>query len=226
MELEMDNQHGNIEELLYKTAYAFGFLLGDGYLGYLPRKHAIQYTVSFTCRDGECLLRVRDELSKIFPEIKLLFETYKKGQYVLQSQRRDMWEFFTAPTEFKQIIPQVYFSAPKEVQREVIAGLMDADGCCEEFKQGNSWKYKIVFSNQKLEIIKGLSGLLRLVGCKVGELKANVEYTGKWQYRISPNIYDFANNCYFHCERKQARLERFKQLRCASETMHTPSLRG
>jgi intein/homing endonuclease len=144
----------------------------------------------------------------------------------LQSARSDVWDFFTGPTEFKQVIPQVFFSAPRGVQLEVIAGLMDSDGCCEEGKYGGSWRYKVVFSNSKLEIVKGLAGLMRLCGCRIGVLKSNIEYTGKPQYRISPNIYDFAQNCYFRCKRKQERLERFKELRCASETSSTAPSRG
>lgn len=222
----MGNQHGNIEELLYETAYAFGFLLGDGYLGYIPRDHAEQFTVSFTSGDAECLYRVHGQIKGIFPEVKLLCGEYRKGQYVLQSQRRRLWDFFAGPTECKQVIPQVFFGAPKEVQKEVIAGLMDSDGCCEEFQQNGYWKYKIVFSNSKLEIVKGLASLCRLNGCAVGALKSQIQYTGRPQYRLSPNIYDFARNCYFRCERKQARVERFKQLRCASETAYAAPSRG
>lgn len=220
----MDNQHGNIEEL-FKSAYAFGFILGDGCLHLGTDRN---YTISFGCGDMECVEKAMLQITDIFPSAKpCASEDKRRGKmYSIRYHDPALWAFFAGPTEFKQIIPQAFFSAPKEVQRELVAGLMDSDGCCEEYEQNGYWKYKVVFSNNKIELAKGLGGIWRLLGVKVGELKSSIEYTGKPQYRLSPSIYDFARECYFSCQRKQERLERFKKLRCASETTNAAPLRG
>jgi intein/homing endonuclease len=222
----MGNQHGNIEELYYHCAYAFGFVLGDGCLSYYEPRNA--YSLRFGCGDTECLERVMLQILDVFPGKAMCPGQDNRGRkyYDIQIAGREVFDFFAGPTQWKQVIPQEFFSAPKEVQQELVAGLMDSDGCCEEYQQNGYWKYKVVFSNNKLELIKGLAGLWRLLGVSAGKLKETIEYTGKPQYRLSPNIYDFARECYFHCKRKQERIERFKQLRCASETTNVAPTSG
>ncbi len=224
----MDNQHGNIEDELYSIAYAMGFFLGDGSLCFHAARNA--HTLSFECADKECIARTADQIQMLFPAQHLSVARYEReGRQPTWHLRACGWEvsnFFAGPSEFKQIIPQAYFSAPAEVQLELIAGLLDADGCVEEFKQDGRWKWKVVFSNNKLDLITGLAGLLRLQGVGVGKLKEQINYNGSKTYRISPRLQEFAAKCYFRCERKQARLDRYKVLRCASETADAAPLRG
>jgi hypothetical protein len=220
----MDDQQGNIEKI-YECAYAFGFILGDGSLFVTGDG---KYVLSFGCADKECVHRTMLQILNVFPEKNpnVSTKTVNLEQTCIRFNGVETWLFFAGPTEYKQIIPQCFFSAPLEVKQELIAGLMDSDGCIEYFKQNGYEKFKVVFSNNKLELVKGLAGLWRTMGVEAGQIKTSIEYTGKPQYRLTPNIYSFAHRCYFRCERKQERLERFKKLRCASETTNTAPTSG
>lgn len=211
-------------EQLSRTAYSIGFILGDGYLQhYSAVKKGKRYP--FQCihvgkPDLDVVERVRDEIEATFGVKYAVFkQTLASGLpfYNLRAYRRDVFDFFAINTRYKAEIPKFFFSAPKDIKRDLIAGLMDSDGHISQSTQKNWWQIGFGMTNR--EIVSGAANIMRSLGVKVGQIGECQQGDYRLFYRIRPNIRSFIEaGCYFHAERKTERLKAWESHVLGSET--------
>lgn len=206
----MDNQQDEFAEL----AYSVGFFLGDGTL-YCAKSRG-SYQVRFEKPDLECLQKVSGQMAKVFgnggnisSRQRPSWRTGKMGVEVHQLIvcSRDAHDWLASATLMRRVVPSEYFSMPVGVQKEVLAGLMDADGSAEVSKLGY---VTIRFTNCELPLIDGVRGLAESIGIPCGEVVPDLRHK-RVNYRMTLNTRSFAEKMYFCSERKNARLQAYRK---------------
>ena len=120
---------------------------------------------------------------------------------------RALHDWLAVNTHMRTRFPQEYFEAPRAVQQEVLAGLMDSDGSAELAKTGY---LTCRFTNSNLEIINGVRGLARVLGIDTGDVIPDFR-AARTGYRMTLRTEHFAKKAYFCIERKQARVRAYLQ---------------
>lgn len=206
----MDNQQDEFEEL----AYSVGFFLGDGSLYCAKTRRSFQ--VRFEKPDLECLEKVSAQLAKVFgnggniySRQKASWRTGKLGvvthQLVVCSREAHDW--LAVNTLMRSRLPDVYFSSPAEIQREVLAGFIDSDGSVEVSKAGYT---TVRFTNCELAIVGAVRGLAENLGIPCGDVIQDLRHK-RVGYRMTLNTKSFAESVRLTSQRKEARLEAYRE---------------
>lgn len=207
----MDNQQRNV---LDDIAYSVGFLLGDGCLYADPFNG--DYRIQWATMDVECLERIKAEMETDRP----ISPIPGKNASLLSIYCHEMWRAFVDMTGYKKLVPEYYFDSDKEVVLDVIAGMLDSDGSIKErkiqhdLKTGSKeyWNYALEFYNNEPGLIHGFTKLCKIAGIRTNNVRQYTTQSGKIGYSVSVVLRDFVKHGgYFHCKRKQARLDRFKE---------------
>lgn len=122
----MDNQQGKGSNDLFQLAYTVGFWLCDGHLS----ASGGQYRIGFTKQDEEPLNKCAIELLQVFGRELRVYQYWYPPRlpiYKGQLTSRDVHDWFLSCTHAKTIVPQEFFTAPDEIQRELLAGFLDGD---------------------------------------------------------------------------------------------------
>jgi len=215
-------------------AYSVGFFLGDGSLSNAPftstrnGKTYFHNDVVFVCSDKEPIERVQFQLENVFGKKYSITErTLKSGilHWRITAHKRDIFDWFSVNTNWKNEVPGYYFSASKEVKKELIRGLMDSDGHCAEFTDNGNKRWTVGFSNNKIEIINNCAALMQMVGIKVGKIAEGHKKGYRTTYMIRPNPRSFhESGMFFYASRKQEKFDRYVEHVIGSETLRaTPS---
>lgn len=206
---------GNQQVELDKLAYSVGFILGDGSLFVTAKGARI---TDFGCSDEECVERSLLSIFDVFGSGHFYSTLDKRGNYQvrgMRTTRKDVFDWFYFNTVGKTEIPRYYFGASIEVQKELLAGLWDSDGCVSFSKNGERNQYRAEFVNKKLQLVEGAATLLRKLGVRVGAITTMEKVGYANTYKIRPNITDFAQRMRLYCKRKQGRLDAYLE---SSET--------
>uniref|UniRef100_A0A6M3JC95 Putative homing endonuclease n=1 Tax=viral metagenome TaxID=1070528 RepID=A0A6M3JC95_9ZZZZ len=233
----MDNQQGNLSfndmtmRILNTIPYAIGAFLGDGnariHTG--DATHGSGYRVCVECSDYEVPSLFIKEVNSLFGTtyiVKNRKNRYSTLMFQAITSRKVIYDLFVSLTKFRTEIPEEYFSAEREVQAELIAGLMDTDGGVSYHEKSD--RYQLGFWNTEKVIVSQLTFLMQRFGVKVGSLGVDIKYPKKDLYRITPNIRSFIDSgLYFKVGRKSDRLKSYLTKVNASETMYaTPLTKG
>lgn len=214
---------------LSRCAYSVGQVLGDGHIqSYRVQKKGKWYPLQMVrigTEDRDALERVRDEVEAVFgPKYAIMdYRVLKSGKvfYQVHLYRRDIFDFFAINTAMKTKIPDMYFSAPDAVKKELIAGLLDSDGYVSHRKFANHEQWIVGFANTKRELVEGMAALLKSLGVKVGKIGETTKGEYRVVYRIAPNIRSFVEaGCYFRVARKAKKLNDCLDYMLGSETMY------
>lgn len=202
----MDNQQGNVLE---RIGYSVGLILGDGCLYSDPLNG--DYRVTITLQDKECLERVVRELGEASRPIK---RHWKAAAWELTYYSKVMCQGWRELTDNKTVVPYYYAleEASKEARLDVIAGLLDSDGSIKQRFVKENWNYELAFYNGEFKIVDAFTGLLKLCGIRVTRVRQYTTQSGRPGYDVGIVLKDFVEGGgYFHCQRKQERLENYKQ---------------
>jgi len=205
-------------EQLSLTAYSVGCILGDGCFQQYSEKYEngkwySRKNIQIAKRDKDVIARVRDEIEKVFGVRYSIFKrcpTNKTNSdiYHLRVGRKDVFDFFSINTNYKAKIPEFYFSAKKNIKRELVAGLMDSDGYITVSTIKQYTQYQLGFSMTNRDIVAGIANIMRSLGVKVGKLGEYNKGQYRTMYGINPNIRSFNDaGCYFHSKRKSGRIK-------------------
>lgn len=232
--ISSEKHDADFQEQLWSVAYTMGFFLGDGNLhSYTAQKNGKWYPlqcVRFGKPDLDALQRVQDEIANVFgARYALMKRKLKSGIdfHILHAYRRDIFDFFATNTAMKTKIPDAYFTAPDEVKRALIAGLMDSDGYVSHTDTEVSFMWQLGFGNTERELVSGLASLLKSLGVKVGVIGEHQKAEYRLLYRIRPNVRSFIEaGCNFHCARKKEKLSECLAYMLGSETTNAAPHRG
>ena len=228
------------EKHVYDTwAYTVGFFLGDGSLSNLPFKSSkngktyFHNDVVFVCSDPEPIYRVQKDGHEIIgKKYSITKRNLNSGipHWRVSFHRRDVFDWFAVNTNWRSEIPAYYFSCEKEIQKQVLQGLMDSDGHCAEFVDKGGSKngvkrWMLGFSNTKLSLIENTASLFQRVGVRVGKISEANKKGYRPNYIIRPNMRDF-HECglSFLADRKQQKFNRYVSHVLGSETLRAAPL--
>lgn len=201
----MDNQ----QVKLYDMAYLVGFFLGDGSLYCAETRGS--YQVRFEKADKDCMQKVSQLALQGFGNPGKHSTRNRGGAdcHSLIICCRALHDWLAVNTHMRTLCPQDYFHAPETVRKEVLAGLMDADGSAELAATGY---VTVRFTNCNLQLINAVRALARGLGISSGEVIPDYR-AARTGYRMTLNTQQFAANAYFSIARKQARIEGYLQKR-------------
>lgn len=239
MDIWTTSSEKHLSKLAYqlsRCAYSMGFCLGDGYLQtYSAQKGGKWYALQVMRMgkpDRDVLERVQAEIEDVFGvKYAITPRILASGLqfYQLHAYRRDIFDFFAINTAMKTAIPEPYFSAPDNIKRDLVAGLMDSDGWISHRLMGeNSERWDLGFGSTKRDLVAGLAAIMRSVGVKVGTMGEYKKDDYRLFYRIHPNVRSFVESgCYFHSARKAQKLADCQRYMLGSETLYAaPSSQG
>jgi hypothetical protein len=217
----------------HSLAYSVGFILGDGCFHHASELHEngkrySRRSIQIAKQDRDVIERVRDEIDSAFGINYAVFERRPSSGtsiYHLRAARSDVFDFFAINTCYKAQIPDFYFSAPDDIKRNLIAGLMDSDGYIQQSpNQKNYTQWQLGFAMTKREIVAGAANIMRSLGVKVGKLGEYEKGQYRSMYCINPNIRSFIDSgFYFHGSRKMNRVKAYMNHVLGSETLHAAS---
>lgn len=219
----MDNQQAELEHAFDELAYVLGFLLGDGSLYRTAKGERV---LAFACGDIECLEAVAMDLGMTFGLQPLGTPKMRTGCFELRygAEAKDVWDFFFAVTEAKHSFPKYYFSAVETVQKDLLAGLWDSDGCVSKSRNGDRSQYRAEFVAKKYELVGQVKDLLRKLRIRVGEPTTMRKLSYADTFKVRPNMRDFAEaRIPLRCRRKARRVEEFLE---ASQAMYAAPCAG
>ena len=216
-----------LDRQLYALAYTVGAFLGDGNLhAYTAVKNGKRYplqVVQFGTEDKDMLEVVQEEIEQEFgPKYAIFPIRLKSGSefWRMNVYRRDIFDFLAVNTYNRAAIPQIYFSAPSVIKRQLICGLMDSDGHITS-RTMPSIRWEVGFGNTNYALTAGVASLLRSLGVKVGKIGTYQKGEYRVMYRIHPNMRSFAEaGPFFQVRRKAKKLERCISYLSGSETIH------
>jgi hypothetical protein len=220
-------------EQLSQTAYSVGFILGDGCFHHSSELHPngkrySRRSIQIAKQDRDAIERVRDEIETAFGiEYAVFDRAHASGLsiYHLRVARSDVFDFFAINTCYKSQIPEFYFSAPDDIKRNLIAGLMDSDGYIQQSTNQQVYtQWQLGFAMTNREIVAGAANIMRSLGVKVGKLGEYEKGQYRRMYCINPNIRSFIKaGFYFHGSRKMNKVKAYINHVLGSETLHAAS---
>lgn len=200
----MDNQQRNQE--IAELAYTMGLFLGDGCLYFAKSRGS--YQVRFENMDLDTLERAAEEVNRAFgkkvaPRVRT--RPSRGDIYELIICSRDCYEWLAFNTRMRSNWPDRFWTLPPEVLKDILIGLMDADGSAE----ANMQYLTVRLTNTKLDILTGAMAVAKIHGVKFGETVSVDERNPRAAacYRITFNTRDYAQKIGFYCRRKQERIE-------------------
>lgn len=204
-------------------AYILGIYLTDGYVVY--NESSGQYKLELLCLDKS--IHERFQLAN-----KNLFGKYgsispKKIKYFSSLIcSKSLVEWLVETTNHKKVLPQFVYDENLDWKKEFLAGLLDGDGYFSISKsryetlngKGESWYTQIGIVGCMYDCyLTGVPKLLDSMGIKYGiHKKPPRQEHYRWQQHviIRPTSF-YENNLYFYCDRKQKKVENYRNL-------HTP----
>lgn len=216
--------------LVNKTAYSIGAILGDGHMRYIPSYgNGSWYSTELASMDIEIMNRFLYELHSAFGKKYAMFTKILKSNtlfYTVRASSKHIYKFFWYSTSGKQEIPLEIFQSDDSTKRNLVAGLFDTDGTVK-FTHSDKGipRWQLGFANTKLAIVESLASLLSSFNVRVGSVQLTKRGSYRTIYGIHPNIRDFIDaGFYFQASRKQNRLVDYLSHVSGSETMYTASL--
>ena len=203
------------DKTLYPLAYFFGAWLGDGSFRYNVMTRC--YQICFVSADQEIVERFIKDAMSTFYDLKVPYmatEITKSGTTIWRVAfcSKLFTEMICFLTGCKTHLPDFIWDAPKQVQLELLSGLMDTDGSI--IRQSNAqcrkgYFYLLKFTGTKY-FVHQFPDLCRVLGIKLTgysvENHSNPKHAQRHLYSISlPSA--VANGFKFWCKRKQERLE-------------------
>ena len=208
----------------HPLAYTLGVWLGDGSHTYNTVRR--DYSISFVSMDEEIIVEVNRVLSSHFNFVNPgLYdrERTKAGTplYRMKAYSKILTELFCWNTDFKGKLPDFIWNAPKEVQLEMLAGLMDTDGTIAI--SGSGPKYWVLRFSGTKGFAYQVPDLCRVIGINMvgkGHVEEHLNPAHAQRLIVSiPLRSALANGFYFKCARKAERLERARVGLKPSETI-------
>jgi len=202
------------ERFWYPLSYFFGAWLGDGHYVWDPFSRV--YQIGLVSMDTEILEKIFITLRGYFKFLKdpCVYEEISPNNTKIWRYRYNnkvFTDFVCRATAYKTMLPDYIWNAPKEVQLEMLSGLMDTDGTIVVQKDKgclNGFFYTLKFSGCK-GFVKQFPDLCRVIGINITstqiEHHSNPNHSDRDVFNISlPSAVD--NGFQFHCKRKQERL--------------------
>jgi len=225
----------HLNEIISRTAYSIGAVLGDGCMRYIPSYgNGSWYTVEISGMDIEVLERFSKEIENVFGVTYPIMSRFLKSGiefYTVRTSRKVIYDYFDAFTHDKEEVPIEIIRSSDEVKRAFIAGLFDTDGTVKYTETWNGTRTKknprwqLGFSNTKLRLVESAASILVSMGVRVGKINTYQRGGYRTIYAIHPNLRNFIEaRFYFQASRKQRRLEDYLYHVLGSETMHAASL--
>lgn len=206
----LGNQQGSLP-VTGSSAYLIGAYLGDGHC----RKDG--YAFMLTSMDEDVVNRVSECAKDVVGKPGTISKSTIANCFNLVVCSKELVSALAQMTSNRERIPRKMMTAPKPISFEVVSGLMDTDGFIAENKFNNKdgthhWRYNLGIGSTS-RWLEDLRSLLCRLDVRVGN-PVDVPMTSKHRKQCRKmfiNLHDFCKGgFYFHCDRKQSRLERYR----------------
>lgn len=115
-------------DLTPESAYLLGAILTDGHLAHV----GYQRVVTISVIDRDFIEAVNESCQSMVGRTYSVIEVPPRGrqqrQFALRMTNKRLYEWVFQQTEGKQRVPRGVYRAPREVQEQFVAGVMDGDG--------------------------------------------------------------------------------------------------
>lgn len=192
------------------TAYLLGVYLTDGWIEKNYRFLLKSIDREFCEETLRCIKEVLDgQVNEYIYDDK---SHPKRPMYRIEVTSRDLVHWLSFSTARKGMIPREFLFANRNTQLALLAGLMDGDGWISQRKDGGHLTRHYIIGIATDPFVKGwiddMPALLDRLGIRYRRYPRE-----DGMVHIHLNKKDFAlSGAYFRIRRKQARLERLKEL--------------